>query len=259
MRIPNLMVLCALAALGCGKKEDPQQAAPAATLSASKADPGAMTAKYTVDGKGTTSIDMPAPKEHIKADTTAMAGSLEVDLVNLANSRGELKADLTTLSTHTFGSEDDNATQTKHARTWLEVVVDGKTNEDQRWAVFAIRSIDGLSEPNVSKVAPTKDGSDDVRKVSMTVHGDFLVHGHKVAKDATVDVEFRYPSGAAADSKPTVIHVKTKTPMHIVLADHDIKPRDNLGVIAQRSFHLLGTKVADTADVTIDLKAAPAS
>jgi hypothetical protein len=248
-----------LVVAGCGKKDDPQPAgALASSLSASKADPSAMVVKYAIGEKGTTAIDMPAPKERIKAQTTAMAGSLEVDLMHLASSRGEIKADLTTFSTHTFDDGTADTKQTRDARTWLEVTVDGTTNESFRWATFAIRSVDGLSSETVTKVPPTNDGTEDIRTVTMTVHGDFLVHGRAVPKDATVDVEFRYPSGAAPESKPRGIHVKTKTPMRIVLADHDIKPRDPFGKVAQKSLFLLGTKVADTADVTFDIQATPA-
>ena len=102
---------------------------------------------------------MPGLKEHIKGDTTAATGTLDVVAADLAQSRGTVKVDLTTFSTHTFG-DDKDATQTEHARTWLEAVVDGKTNEDMRWATYAIRSIDGLSATDLSKVAPVKDGDE---------------------------------------------------------------------------------------------------
>lgn len=249
----------AVAAGGCEKKIDgdskPSLGAAASSVTAAPPPATAKIVKYAIDPKGTMSIDMPAPKEHIKADTTAAAGSLDVDLMNLANSRGEVKVDLTTLSTHTFDDKDKNDSQTTHARTWLEVIVDGKTKEENRWAVLAISKVDALSATDVTKVTPTKDGSDDVRSVTMTVHGDFLVHGHKLVKDIPVQVKFRYQAGAAADSKPTSIEVKSTTPMRITLADHDVKPRDGFGALAKGALGLLGTKVADVADVSVDLKA----
>ena len=108
-------------ALACDKKggaENPAAAASTTALAPSVAE--GTTSKYTVDPLGKSSIDMPAPKEHIKAGTSAAAGTLDVDLANLANSRGEVRVDLTTLTTHTFGNDSD-ATQTEHALTWLEV------------------------------------------------------------------------------------------------------------------------------------------
>jgi len=259
------IVLAAIGAAvlaGCEKKieadQKPQLGAAASSVMAAPPPPTAKVVKYAIDPKGTTSIDMPAPKEHIKADTSAAGGTLDLDLMNLASSRGEIKIDLSTLTTHTFDDKDKNESQTTHARTWLEVVVDGKTRDENRWAVLAINKVDGLSATDATKIAPTKEGNDDVRVVTATVHGDFLVHGHKVAKDATVTVKLRYPAGAPADSKPTSVEIKTTAPMRITLADHDVKPRDNFGVLAKGALGLLGTKVADVADVSVDLKATPA-
>lgn len=243
---------------GCDKKEPDATLAPVASALAVSAA-SAKAVKFTVDPKGKTTIDMPAPKEHIKAATTVSGGSLDVDLANLANTRGEVKIDLTSLRTTTFDDSSKNEAQTEHALTWLEVS-DKATpamKEQERWVVYSIRSIDGLSAPDITKVAPTKDGSDDVRTVTLTAHGEFLLHGHKIAKDAVLEAAFHYPAGAAADSKPTRIDIKTKTPLHINLAEHEVKPRDTFGKIAQGSFSLLGTKVADVADVSFELRSIP--
>jgi hypothetical protein len=246
-----------IALVGCDKKDE--SAAPAASsVAPSEAPASAMVVSYAIDAGGKTVIDMPAPKEHIKADTTASAGDLKIDLMNLANSRGEVKADLETLKTHTFGDSKDEK-QTEHALTWLEVGEKTPANvrDANRWATFAIRSIDGLSATDLTKVAAEKGGDGDVRTVTLTAHGDFLLHGHKAAKDAALEITFHYPSGAAPSSKPTSIDVRSKAPLHIVLADHEVKPRDNLGALAQNALGLLGTKVAETADVTLDLHASP--
>jgi hypothetical protein len=256
-----VFVTCAVVlASACGKNEmKPEPAASASALAPSMATPGAKTVGFVIDPKSTTSIDMPAPKEHIKADTSAAAGSLQVDTTDLSRSRGEVKIDLSTLTTHTFDDADKNASQTTHARTWLEVVVQGNMQDANRYAVYAIRSIDKLSATDLTKVAPVRDGGDEVRKVTMTTHGELLIHGHKVDRDANVEVAFHYPPGSAPDARPSSLTIKTLDPLHIVLAEHDVKPRDSFGSLAQKSFSLLGTKVAETADVTFDVKAAPAS
>ncbi len=122
---------------------------------------------------------MPAPKEHIKAGTDAASGTIDVDLMNLANTRGEIKADLLSLTTKTFDDAKNNASQTTHARTWLEVAdgEEGKIADDvkatNRWAVYAIRSVDNLSATDLTKVPATKDGDDEVRTVTATTHGEF--------------------------------------------------------------------------------------
>jgi hypothetical protein len=242
----------------CGKKEDATPLAPSASaLAASSADPASAAWHYTLDAKGAAHVDMPGLTEHIVGDTTAAAGTLDVAPHDLTQSRGLVKVDLSTFATHTFGDKND-ADQTTHARTWLEAVVDGKTNEEMRWAEYAIRSVDGLSTTDLAKVAPVQDGGDDVRRVTMTVHGELRIHGHKVQKDEVVDVSFRYPKGAAADARPARIEVKSKEPIHVVLKEFDVQPRDPAGKLTAWTTRLV-SKVAETADVSFDLGAIPAS
>jgi hypothetical protein len=247
----------AFGAASCSKKDDASQLAPAASaLTASKAEPQTMAWHFVVDPKSSTHVDMPGLKEHIKADTTAATGTLDISGTDLAQSRGLVRVDLTTFGTHTFGNDDD-ATQTKHALTWLEVTVGDKTSEEMRWADFAIRSIDGASATDLSKVAPTRDGGDDVRTVTMTVHGDVLIHGHKVQKDDLIEVAFRYPAAAPADSRPAGVEIKSKEPMRVVLKELDVKPRDPAGALLDWTAKLV-SKVAESADVTVDIHASPA-
>lgn len=251
--------LCAFAAGGidCDKKGEETKLAPASSaLSASTADPASTAWHYAIDTKSTTSVDMPGLKEHIKGETRTAGGTLDIVPSDLSQSRGLVRVDLSTFATHTFGDSEKDATQAKHARTWLEAVVDEKTNEQMRWAEFAIRSIDGLSATDVRTVAPGKDQKEDVRTVTMTVHGELLVHGHKLPKSDTVDVSFRYPEGAPSGSKPTRIDIASRTPMQVVLKEHDVSPRDPAGQLLAWTTNLL-SKVADTADVTVALTADP--
>jgi hypothetical protein len=252
-----LVVAGVTAGVGCSRKDDATQLAPvASSLAVSKAESNALTWHYAIDPKSTTHVDMPGVKEHIKADTTAAAGTLDVVAKDLTQTRGLVRIDLTTFATHTFGNGDD-ATQTEHALTWLEVGVGGKVHDDMRYADFAVRSVDGIATPDLSKVAATKDGADDVRTVTATVHGDVLVHGHKVQKDALVDIAFRYPSGAPAGDKPARVTIRSKEPLRLVLKELDVRPRDPAGQLLDWTTRLI-SKVAETADITVDLAAVPA-
>lgn len=259
--VSGAVALFVLACVACDKKGEGVGVAPSASaLSPSVAAPSAKVVKVTIDPKGKTSIDMEAPKEHIKAATEVAGGTVEVDLMNLANTRGEVKVDLSSLKTSTFNDSSKDAAQTGHALTWLEVAdgADGKLPEEvktqNRFAVFAIRSIDSLSATDVSKIAPTKSANgDDVRVVTATAHGDFLLHGHKVDKAIPLEITFRHPAGAPAGSNPTQIDISTKSPFRVTLAEHDVKPRDSFGKIAKGAFNLLGTKVAETATITMEM------
>jgi len=250
-----VLVPVALACAACGKKDDAHVAPAASALAASTADAAATVWRYTIDPTSVARTDMQGVKEHIVGDASAAAGTLDVVPSDLAQSRGTVRIDLTTFATHTF-HDDKDATQTKHARTWLEVQVGDATNEAMRWAELAIRSIDAASATDLAKVTPTRDGGDDVRTVTMTVHGDLLIHGHRTHEDVPVEVAFRYPAGAAADSKPARIAVATKEPMRVVLKEFDVRPRDPAGVALAWTTNLVA-KVADVANVTVDLNASP--
>ncbi len=261
--VTAMAVALGVGAVACDDKKGQNLAPAASSLAASTPAPTTnKTVKFVIDPKSSTSIDMPAPKEHIKAGTDGATGSLEVDIMNLANTRGEVKADLLSLHTKTFDDAAKDKTQTGHARTWLEVAdgEEGKVADDvksaNRYAVYAIRSVDNLSATDLTKVPATKDGADEVRTVTATTHGEFLIHGHKVDRDAEVEVAFHYAPGSPPD-KPKSLAIKSKKPLRATLADHDVKPRDGFGKIAKGAFNLLGTKVAETADITLDLRATP--
>lgn len=253
------LALAVLAGVGCDEKK--AGVAPAASsLAASTATSGGLLRKFAVDDSSKTTIEMEAPKGAIRAATTGGAGTLDIDLTNLKGSRGEVKMDLSTLTTSSMNDPAKDKAQTTHARTWLEVgdgeegKLEDKVKEANRWAVYAIRSIETASVPDITKVPASKDGTDEVRTVTLTTKGELLIHGHKVERDAELEASFRYDAGASAD-KPKALWVKTRKPFRVVLAEHDVKPRDGFGKIAKGSFHLLGTKVADNADITLDIRA----
>ncbi len=242
--------------LACGKKSDDVGLAPAATALAESSAGAASSWRYQIDAKSATQVDMPGVKEHITGSTTAAAGTIDIVPGDLAQSRGLVRVDLASFATHTFGDDNKDSTQTKHARTWLESGVDGKTNDEMRWAEFAIRSIDNLSAADVKAVSPVNEGAERVRTLTMTVHGDLLVHGHKLPKEDLVAVVMHYPTGAAPDSKPTRIDVTSKQPMRVVLKEFDVSPRDPAGQILAWTASLV-SKVAETADVTVAITATP--
>lgn len=265
----SLIVVAALSActslLACEKKEDPKPAAPAASsLAPSVASPTSMVVKLKIDPKSTTKIDMPAPQEQIKAQTSAADGHLDVDLMDVTQTRGEIKVDLTSLKTSTFNDASKDGTQTAHALTWLEVAdaAKGKLAEDvkaqNKFATFAIRSIDGVAQKDLSKVTPKAEEGSDVRAVDLVAHGELLVHGHKVNKDVPLTVKFFHPTGALASTKPKSVKIVGKEPFKVTLAEHEVRPRDDVGKIAKAAFSILGTKVADTASITVDFSAIPA-
>jgi hypothetical protein len=261
-RLTIAVAALAVALPACDKKEEPAGAPTVAASSIAPPTPpaGPKTLRFSLDPGGKTSVDMPAPKERIRAQTTATKGELTVDPSDLEKTRGQVKVDLFTLSTHTFDDDKKDKSQTEHAHNWLEAgdLVSAEVKEANRWVIYTIRGVDGVATHDLAQVPVTHLATDDGRTVVARVKGDFFLHGHSVPKDVPVEVVFHYPTGQAASAPPTRVEIHTKTPLHVVLADHDVKPRDGFGKLAQASFSLLGTKVAETADVTLDLSATAA-
>lgn len=252
MRVPSIVALAVLATLACDKKDSETGPAASSVAPPASAVPwGSTPWHFAIEPKGTAHVDMAGAKQHIQGDTSAAMGSLDVIAADLSKSHGSVMIDLSTFTTTTFGNQDD-AAQTKQARTWLEVA-----QPQMRWASLAIRSIDALSATDLSKVPATKDGPDDVRSVTMTLHGDLLLHDSKVAEDCPIEARFHYPTGAAPDVKPTRIEITSKEPMRVTLKDVNVQPRDSHGKALHWTADLLA-KVAPSADVTVNLDATPA-
>lgn len=250
-RLHFLLASLPLAVAACDAKPETAPAPVASVLAPSTA-PSASPATartFLVDPTGTTRIDMPGKDEHIQARTTAAGGSLTIDAAALQNSRGEVRIDLGTLTTSTFDDEKKNAEQTKHARTWLETVVDGVVHEEHRWAVLAVRSVDVAGATSLASV-PLTGG---LRTVKAVVHGDVLIHGHRVERAVPVVLDFSYGPGAAATA-PGAVRIRTEKPMNVVLKEHEVMPRDPVGKLLKWTSELTN-RVATDAHVDVDLKA----
>jgi hypothetical protein len=206
----------------------------------------------TIDPRSTVHVEMSTPLQHFLADTSAAKGDVNLRPTDLTATRGMVDIDLKTFATHTFGTGDDTL-QTAEARRWFQIDDD---KEDTGWAHFTISSLEAISATDLTSVAPTTDGALDVRTVTMTVRGDFVMHEHKVTKAARVEVSFRHPHGAPPGSKPTRVDIKSLEPMKVTRAELDLTPRDSKGKVVKLADNFVG-KLADSADVTVNLHATP--
>lgn len=246
--------LCAFV-FACDKKQEPTAApAPSAAASTSPtADAGALT--FTLAADGRTRIDMPGRDEHIRAETHGAKGALQVDPRALANSRGEIAIDLSTLSTSTFDDPKRDGEQTTHARTWLEAVVDGKVQEAHRYARLQMRSVEIAGMGDLAQVPLTHDDAGrSVRHVDAVLHGDVEIHGHTVARTIALALDFEYADANADPARPSALHVRTREPFTIVLKEHGITPRDPIGKVLAWTSELTH-RVATEARVDVDLRA----
>ncbi len=193
-------------------------------------------------------FDMPAPKEHITGEVKRAIGELLFDANDITKTRGNIQFDLTELRTHTFEDKAKNDSQSEHARTWLQAVVEGNVNESFRYATFTVKNIDSSASSLVA-MPVTRRGEVRFRMASARVTGDFSVHGKTVEK--TIDVTFKLVVDAT--DRPTSLAIETNTPFVVTLAHHDVKPRDSFGILAKSAFSILGTKVAEAASTRAEI------
>ena len=243
--------------VGC--KKDPEaikETAPPPAISQQKVAAGQK--RFVIAKAGKTSIDIDAPLERFKGETTMMSGEFRIDLANLKSSIGEVDADLEGLRTFTFGDADKDKAQTEHAHNWFEIGDEGKDSvkntdpqkfADYKLAHFYIDSIDEASVPRLSD-APEKDGA---RVVTFKASGRLRVHGRDSKKTVRVEVTF-----LGAPDAPSELRFKTLEPMIASLSEHDVKPRDAAGKFLDGTLKAVGKKLDDKAQVQVEGSAKPA-
>ena len=241
--------LVTLASLGCGSENSASTAPSASALAPSKAEESKTLVHLTIDPSGSATFDMKAPLEDIKGVVRGFGGDLDVDLADLSKSRGKITIDVTTLETHTFGEDAKDEKQTEHARTWMEVGPKTAADKKEKFktAEFAIREVVNPSATNVMTM------SGDSRSVTMTVKGDFQLHGRAVALALDLACAFQFDG-----DKLKSVSVKSAKPAMVNLKAHAIEARDDAGeAVIAKTLELFGSKVADDASVTFEVVARP--
>ncbi len=243
---------------GCDDKSSGKLAPVSSALAPAKPH-SKVSVKFEVEQKSSqVSFLMAAPIERIHGKAPeSVAGDLFIDLSDIEKSNGLIKVDLDKLAVYQskrkseqdkFGDEQKNDNQNEHMKTWLQISDDAPPaiREQNRYVEFKIDKIDSASNKNVLDMK----GSE--RKVTMTVTGDFRLHGRKVKKTAKLTATFKFDG-----DKPTGVHVQTDEPVLVGLSEHDIKPRETFEKLAAKTLSALGSKVAEKAPVTLDFDAKP--
>jgi polyisoprenoid-binding protein YceI len=250
-------LLCLVLLGGCDKKpEMPAETTAQASASAvmiptaaptvpppSGAAATGMKSLMVKEGHATFLID--APLEKIKGKAAESKGSLRLDPANLAASTGEVSFRLTTLETNTFGDPKKDASQTEHARTWMQV--DPKAAEADRtnfeWATFTVRSLDVM--PAKLADAPEKDG---VRVLKGKAKGDLKLHGVTTPREIAFTAKVKGPVDA-----PDEVILASDAPFDLSLKQHAIMPRDATGSFLQGALEKIGKKIDDRIQVSLEV------
>jgi polyisoprenoid-binding protein YceI len=247
-----------IAAAGCGEDKPATALAPTASALGS-AQPAAAGAKKLVVDKASSRVDftMEAPIEKIRGKLAgALEGELAVDPSDLTKTTGKLVVDISGLELFQrkkddkgeFGEEKKEETQNKHARDWLQIGDDAPAKEKAEFSrsEFLLTKVESASEKDLTKMTGAE------RKVTMTVTGDFLLHGRKSAKSVELEAVFKFEGDKLAS-----VAVKTTKPFAAGLVEHDVHPRKAFGILAEKGLEALGEKVAKEALVTVELTAKP--
>lgn len=246
----------ALFAAACDSKPSAALAPSSSALTAAE-KPTAAARSFEITSAGSVvSFVMNAPVEKIHGEgKDAVQGELFIDPTDITKTTGLVKVDLEKLELFQqkrddeksdFGERKKNDMQNKHARTWLEISDDAPAAQRaaNRWAELKIDKIVTASPSDLTKM------SGDERKIAATLEGEFRLHQRKVRKTAKVEATFRFEG-----DQLSTVSIRTTEPMVVGLEEHDVRPRELFGKLAQKTLSDMGQKVAKEAPIELRLSA----
>jgi len=227
------LCLLLLSTAGCAKKEpkpmrtEPWLAAPAAHASAS-AGAALPSTRYVLGKDSVIRFEIPTKQGPLSGSFTRVSGELDVELANLSQSRGSVRAELGSLEIHTKSSAGtSDSTLLDRARTALEL--SPEASAPPVFASFELTSIedasptliDTLRGPRRGDVVPERDDTvpSFTRHARFTAVGDLLLHGFRVVRRAPLSAEFGFTGDGRA---PSSILIRSRAPFVVSLETHAI-------------------------------------
>ena len=205
------------------------------------------------DSQATFLMEAPIEKIRGRLGESSVSGELDLDLHHLSSSTGVLRIDISELElfqtkaddSGKFGEEVKNDKQNDHARAWLEIDEDAPPNdrEKNRRVQFAITKVQASTED----LAATESG---VVTADLTVQGRLTLHQQTREVSGKLNAEFTMAQGKVVSA-----HIKTAESIPVRFEDYDVRPREAFGIIAKATLSVLSEKVAQVAEVSLDLHA----
>lgn len=222
---------------------------------------------YRVQPGSIVRVSLPAKEEKPAGSFRIVRGLLEIDLVDLARSRGTIEVDLGSVLMEADGAREERQ-HTAQARNWLHLGASRPDAEIERvrFARFVVSSLERLSHPAPhlgNRLAPEPDpdapggASGERRRVALTVTGELELNGLRVRRTARAQLDFHYPAAATPGLPPTRVRLSSVQPLVVPLAEHEIQPRDAHGRLAASELDLLGRVVGRNAQISYQILAAP--
>ena len=198
----------------CSKKEprpvrtEPWLAHPSASAAASESVPAVAT-RYALSAQSVLRFEVPARGGALRGSLTRITGELSVNLADLSTSRGQVRADLASLTL-----ESNDAARLERALSALDV-------NDGGASPVSSFELAGLEDLSVSRVEEAPGGDTPfVRRARGTAIGNLLLHGFRVTRRVPLEVEF----GFGGDRRtPSTLAIRSRTPLVISLETHAIR------------------------------------
>ncbi len=243
-----IAIATATASNACEKKQPPppERTEPWPAQATSAEAEERIVAKYQIAPGSKTTVAANTRKQKNEGVISVVRGNLDVDLLDLSKTRGSIAVDVASIRMTSNEEPEQNVEHTQRAQNWLHVGASRPEalREKHRWAKFEIRSIESLSEAAAyrgklqKKARPAPDAGDasvspnlEVRRITLTAIGDLELNSARVEASAKLSAEFHYEDGASFDARPELIVIKSRSPVRVSLAAHDITPRVPMGVV----------------------------
>lgn len=219
-KTPWSIVLALVCLTGCAKKEpkplrtEPWLAHPAPSASAALdgGDAALPITRYTLSEQSVIRLEVPSKLGALRGTLSRVSGELRVVLGDLSQSRGQVRADLSSLRFEGPDANDANA----RARAALELL-DAGTGPS---ASFDLSELSDVSPAQLEPAPESDAGRPFTRRTRLNAVGNLLLHGFRVVRRAAVEVEFGFDSDR---SVPARLMIRSRTPFVVSLETHAIR------------------------------------
>jgi hypothetical protein len=197
---------------------EPWLAHPPASALAST-DAALPTTRYVLAPQSVIRFELSTKRGKVQGRITKLSGELTVVLGALAQSRGQVRVDLSSLAL------DDDA----NSATWLGRVQSALGGGDAGGAANATFDLTGFDDVSPEAIEPARaaDGGTPPRKARGTAVGNLLLNGFRVQKRQPLEAEFSFGSDRTV---PTKLAIRSRTPLVVSLETHELhlhEPSEN--------------------------------
>jgi hypothetical protein len=220
-----VVLALALVAVACADKKSPKPVHTEPWLahppaSAAITDAAVPSVRYVLGPRSQIQFELSTKRGKVQGKLASVQGELRIALGALGQSRGELRADLASLSL-----DDDSPSSAEwlaRAKSALGLTDAGSTAASPV-ASFEVTGLSDLSTEALEPPPARDGGGAPSRRVRATVEGNLLLNGFRVLKRAPLEAEFGFGRDGAA---PSAVVIRSRAPLVVSLETHEIHLRE---------------------------------